>query len=148
MADWNYDYRVLHANLDPRTDYWDGDTVTCVLDDGVRRTWTIRIRLGDIDTWEVTKRGVPEEGELADEHKRRGKLAKEAVRDWFLTHLPLGVVWVRSMSIREFDSFGRLLGAFHCSHDGHASPTDSLAEFLRAGGHEKRALTMADLPEV
>lgn len=140
---WYYDYRIIEAKLSA-DDYFDGDTFTAILDDGVRRTWTTRIRLGDIDTWEVKKpRGVTDERIIA-EHKRRGQAAKAEMALWMTNQRDLGhILWVRSLDINEFDNFGRLLGAVYARRPDGSDL--SLAAFLKENGHEKYELTEADL---
>jgi len=140
---WNYDYRILKAELDS-DDYYDGDTFSATLDNGRRSRFDTRIRLGDIDTWEVKKpRGVSDLLIIA-EHKRRGRLAKEAMAEWVRSEMAAGnTVWVRSLDINEFDNFGRLLGAVYSSHsDGTVA---SLGVHLHENGHAKYELTHEDL---
>lgn len=140
---WNYDYRITSVALDV-DDYYDGDTFSATLDNGRRSRFDTRIRLGDIDTWETRKpRGVSDK-RLIEEHKKRGFLAKAALSAWLHNEFRLGnTVWVRSLSINEFDNFGRLLGAIYSRQpDG----TDkSLAAYLKEHGHQKYKLGLVDL---
>lgn len=140
---WYYDYRILDAKLGA-ADYFDGDTFVAVLDTSVRRTWTVRIRLGDIDTWEVKKPHNMTDVRLIEEHKRRGRAAKADMALWMINQRDLGhILWVRSLDINEFDNFGRLLGSVYARRlDGSDI---SLAAYLREQGHEKYDLTEADL---
>lgn len=140
---WHYDYRILKIYVGD-DDYWDGDTVRFLLDEGRRSMFSVKVRLGDIDTWEVRKpRGVSDL-RIIEEHKRRGRAAKEAMAQWLLQEQAAGhTLWVRSLDINEFDNFGRLLGAVFSSRpDGSVW---SLASYLEENGHAKYDLTEKDL---
>ena len=140
---WNYDYRILEVELDSE-DYYDGDTFSATLDDGRRSRFDTRIRLGDIDTWEVKKPRHISDIRIITEHKRRGQLAKAAMASWIKSEMYAGnVVWVRSLDINEFDNFGRLLGAVSSRQPDGSNK--SLAEYLKANGHAKYELTEEDL---
>lgn len=135
---WNYDYRILKVKLSP-DDYFDGDTFSATLDNGRRTRFDTRIRLGDIDTWELKKPRGMSDPAIIQEHKHRGRLAKEAMANWIKAEMAAGnTIWVRSLSIKEFDNFGRMLGVVYSRQpDG----TDkSLADYLRENGHEKKEL--------
>jgi hypothetical protein len=81
------------------------------------------------------------------EHKRRGRLAKDAMAAWVKAELAAGhVLWVRSLDINEYDNFGRLLGAIYSNRaDGTVA---SLGEYLTENGHAKYELTHEDLSDV
>jgi len=140
---WNYDYRILDAKLSA-SDYFDGDTFSATLDNGRRSRFDTKIRLGDIDTWEVRKpRGV-DDPLLIEEHKRRGQAAKAAMALWMQNQQDLGhMLWVRSLDINEYDNFGRLLGAVYARRPDGSDL--SLSDYLRENGHEKSELTLEDL---
>lgn len=140
---WNYDYRILKVELDS-SDYFDGDTFSATLDDGRRARFDTRIRLGDIDTWEVKKPRSVSDPRIITEHKRRGQLAKHAMANWIRKEMSAGnVVWVRSLDINEFDNFGRLLGAVYSRQSDGTNL--SLSEYLNEHGHAKYPLTEEDL---
>lgn len=140
---WSYDYRILDVKLSAN-DYFDGDTFSVTLDNGRRSRFDTKIRLGDIDTWEVRKpRGV-DDPFIIEEHKRRGKAAKTAMALWMQNQQDLGhILWVRSLDINEFDNFGRLLGAVYARRPDGSDL--SLSEYLRENGHEKYELTLEDI---
>lgn len=142
---WNYDYRILNVKLGS-DDYFDGDTFSATLDDGRRSRFDTKIRLGDIDTWEVRKpRGVSDPL-LIEEHKRRGEAAKAAMALWMQNQMDLGhMLWVRSLDINEFDNFGRLLGAVYARRPDGSDI--GLADYLVDNGHTKHELTHEDLQE-
>jgi endonuclease YncB( thermonuclease family) len=142
---WNYDYRILDVKLGA-SDYFDGDTFSATLDNGRRSRFDTKIRLGDIDTWEIRKPRGLDDALLIEEHKKRGKAAKAAMALWMQNQRDLGnTLWVRSLDINEFDNFGRLLGAVYARRPDGSNI--SLGDYLREHGHEKYELTHADLYE-
>jgi endonuclease YncB( thermonuclease family) len=123
-----YEFKVERFRADK---YYDGDSFWLFIKRSFRDDKTIKCRLKDVDTWEIRK-----SKNVDDEHKAKGLLAKSFTGDFFVSHLEQGhVVWVRTHSIQEWDSFGRVLcEVFVDLPDG---TTITLAEELRKNGHEK-----------
>lgn len=105
----------------------DGDTFDFDLDLGFYATLRVRVRLMDIDTWEVY--GV-------NAHEL-GVPARDAAADWLEERVDLEVLGVRTFKLTPETpvadgSFGRWAGDVLDLRTGEA-----LADFLRAGGFEK-----------
>jgi len=110
----------------------DGDTLDVVLDQGFYSTIKVRVRVADVDTWEVF--GV-------NRDPVRGPAASRATAGWLAERAGhVGVQTFRahwSVPVPR-GGFGRWLGIVYDLRTG-----DVLADWLIANGHDKRYPTGA-----
>lgn len=119
-----YDYHVLGV---PKV--IDGDTYDLDVDLGFHAKMRIRVRLKDIDTYEVYGTNAHPKGTLARAH----------AATWLATHLDDGILAVRTFKLNATTpvsdgAFGRWLGEVYETESGTL-----LADSLRAAGFAEDA---------
>lgn len=120
-----YEYRVLRV---PRV--IDGDTFDFDLDLGFYAVLRIRVRLADIDTYEIFGRYVHE----------LGHVAKYESAEWLSKRLERGTLRVRTLegtpqTPTSDGGFGRWLGIVY-----DAETDELLSEFLKDAGLDKNTV--------
>jgi micrococcal nuclease len=121
MAFAPYTYRIKSVER-----VLDGDTFDALLSLGFHARLLIRIRLADIDTWELKP--------IQDDP--RGHLARTATAQWLMCATrPLATTTQPTTRTPTPDGgFGRWAARIHDEATG-----DSLSAYLRSQGHEKAA---------
>lgn len=117
-----YEYKVLSI---PRV--IDGDTFDFDLDLGFYASLRVRIRLADIDTYEIYGKNAHPSGQVA----------KSVADQWMRTRLDDDSLYVRTMKGNPENpvpdgSFGRWMGVVYDS-----TTNTLLADYLKAQGFEK-----------